>query len=70
MLLDHDYELVRSPAGAKQWQPIGQARRDMAPGAHSPATKRADHDDHGRHGDEGGPENTARSRERFRDDPA
>lgn len=36
MLLDYDYELVRSPAGAKQWQPIGQAEQDMAPGAHSP----------------------------------
>jgi catalase-peroxidase len=36
MLLDYGYELVRSPAGAKQWQPIGQASEDMAPGAHSP----------------------------------
>jgi catalase-peroxidase len=36
MLLDYEYELVRSPAGAKQWQPIGQAPEDMAPGAHSP----------------------------------
>jgi len=36
MLLDYDYELVRSPAGAQQWQPIGQAPDDMAPGAHSP----------------------------------
>jgi catalase-peroxidase len=36
MLLDYDYELVRSPAGAKQWQPIGQKPEDMAPGAHSP----------------------------------
>jgi catalase-peroxidase len=24
MLLDYDYELVHSPAGAQQWQPIGQ----------------------------------------------
>ena len=36
MLLDYDYELVKSPAGAKQWQPINQKAEDMAPGAHSP----------------------------------
>ncbi|MBB3892361.1 catalase-peroxidase [Phenylobacterium haematophilum] len=36
MLLDYEYELVRSPAGAKQWQPVGQKPEDMAPGAHSP----------------------------------
>ena len=36
MLLDYDYELVRSPAGAQQWQPVNQAPEDMAPGAHSP----------------------------------
>ncbi|UZK66193.1 catalase/peroxidase HPI [Sphingomonas sp. M1-B02] len=36
MLLDYEYELVKSPAGAKQWQPINQAPEDMAPGAHSP----------------------------------
>ncbi|QDK32188.1 catalase/peroxidase HPI [Sphingomonas sp. IC081] len=36
MLLDYDYELVHSPAGAQQWQPIGQKPEDMAPGAHSP----------------------------------
>jgi catalase-peroxidase len=36
MLLDYEYELVRSPAGAKQWQPINQKPEDMAPGAHSP----------------------------------
>ena len=36
MLFDYEYELVRSPAGAKQWQPIGQKPEDMAPGAHSP----------------------------------
>jgi catalase-peroxidase len=36
MLLDYEYELVRSPAGAKQWQPVGQEPEDMAPGAHSP----------------------------------
>ena len=36
MLLDYDYELVRSPAGAQQWQPVGQKPEDLAPGAHSP----------------------------------
>jgi catalase-peroxidase len=36
MLLDYEYELVRSPAGAKQWQPVNQKPEDMAPGAHSP----------------------------------
>jgi len=36
MLLDYEYELVRSPAGAKQWQPIDQKPEDLAPGAHSP----------------------------------
>ncbi|HET9459041.1 MAG TPA: catalase/peroxidase HPI [Sphingomicrobium sp.] len=36
MLLDYEYELVKSPAGAKQWQPVNPAPEDMAPGAHSP----------------------------------
>src|SRR3546814_5828517 len=36
MLLDYEYELVRSPAGAKQWQPVNVAPEDLAPGAHSP----------------------------------
>jgi catalase-peroxidase len=36
MLLDYEYELVKSPAGAKQWQPVHQKPEDMAPGAHSP----------------------------------
>ncbi|MET0336633.1 MAG: catalase/peroxidase HPI, partial [Caulobacter sp.] len=36
MLLDYEYELVRSPAGAKQWQPVNQKAEDLAPGAHSP----------------------------------
>ena len=38
LLLDYDYELVRSPAGAQQWQPINQKPEDMAPAAHD-ATK-------------------------------
>jgi catalase-peroxidase len=36
MLLEYEYELVKSPAGALQWQPVGQKAEDMAPGAHSP----------------------------------
>jgi catalase-peroxidase len=36
MLLEYDYELVKSPAGAPQWQPVNQRPEDMAPGAHSP----------------------------------
>ncbi|HEX8469613.1 MAG TPA: catalase/peroxidase HPI [Brevundimonas sp.] len=39
MLLDHEYELVRSPAGAKQWQPVGNPEDTLAPGAHSPHRK-------------------------------
>ena len=35
MLLDHDYELVRSPAGAKQWQPVGNPPETLAPAAHA-----------------------------------
>ncbi|MBY8828497.1 catalase/peroxidase HPI [Hephaestia mangrovi] len=37
MLLDYDYELVRSPAGAQQWQPKNQKPEDMAPAAHDPS---------------------------------
>ncbi len=39
LLLDYEYELVRSPAGAQQWQPIDQKYEDMAPAAHD-ASKR------------------------------
>ena len=39
MLLDYDYELVTSPAGAKQWQPVAQKPEDMAPAAHTPGKK-------------------------------
>ena len=33
LLLDYDYELVHSPAGAQQWQPVNQREEDMAPAA-------------------------------------
>ncbi|HEX5238226.1 MAG TPA: catalase/peroxidase HPI [Sphingomicrobium sp.] len=36
MLLDYEYELVRSPAGAKQWQPKDVKPEDLAPAAHDP----------------------------------
>jgi catalase-peroxidase len=36
LLLDYDYELVKSPAGAQQWQPINQKPEDMAPAAWDP----------------------------------
>ncbi len=39
MLLDHDYELVKSPAGAQQWQPVGNPEDTLAPKAHTPGTK-------------------------------
>ncbi|MEO6360244.1 MAG: catalase/peroxidase HPI [Sphingomicrobium sp.] len=39
LLLDYEYELVRSPAGAKQWQPINQREEDMAPAAHDPSKR-------------------------------
>lgn len=39
MLLDHEYELVKSPAGAKQWQPVGNPQETLAPAAHTPGEK-------------------------------
>ncbi len=39
MLLDHEYELVRSPAGAQQWQPVGNPEETLAPKAHTPGVK-------------------------------
>ncbi|MFM9935148.1 MAG: catalase/peroxidase HPI, partial [Novosphingobium sp.] len=39
LLLDYEYELVRSPAGAHQWQPINQREEDMAPAAHDPSLR-------------------------------
>jgi catalase-peroxidase len=39
LLFDYDYELVTSPAGAHQWQPINQKEEDMAPAAWDPNIK-------------------------------
>ncbi|WP_129793062.1 catalase/peroxidase HPI [Sphingosinicella sp. CPCC 101087] len=36
MLLEYEYDLVKSPAGAWQWQPRDPRPEDLAPGAHSP----------------------------------
>jgi len=34
MLLDHEYEIVKSPAGAHQFQPVGNPDETLAPSAH------------------------------------
>jgi catalase-peroxidase len=39
LLLDYEYELVKSPAGAHQWQPIDQKPEDMAPASWNPDIK-------------------------------
>ncbi|UUL82868.1 catalase/peroxidase HPI [Sphingomonas qomolangmaensis] len=39
MLLDHEYELVKSPAGANQFQPIGNPEETLAPAAHTPGKR-------------------------------
>jgi catalase-peroxidase len=39
LLFKYDYELVHSPAGAQQWQPINQSEEDMAPDARDPSKK-------------------------------
>ncbi len=39
LLFDYEYELVKSPAGAQQWQPIDQKEEDMAPSAADPSKK-------------------------------
>ena len=39
MLFDHEYELVKSPAGAHQWQPVGNPEDTLAPAAHTAGKK-------------------------------
>ncbi|QLC23894.1 catalase/peroxidase HPI [Parasphingopyxis algicola] len=39
LLFKYDYELVESPAGAKQWTPVDPADEDMAPDARDPSKK-------------------------------
>ncbi len=39
LLLGYEWELVKSPAGAHQWAPVGIAEEDMPPAAHDPSKK-------------------------------
>jgi catalase-peroxidase len=39
LLFKYDYELVESPAGAKQWQPVNPDFEDMAPDARDPSKR-------------------------------
>ena len=39
MLLDHEYELVKSPAGSWQWQIVGNPEHTQAPAAHTPGKR-------------------------------
>ena len=40
-LLDNDWELTKSPAGAHQWRPKGGAMSDAVPDAHDPSKRHA-----------------------------
>jgi catalase-peroxidase len=37
MLFGHDWNLVKSPAGAYQWVPVNPKEKDLAPAAHDPS---------------------------------
>lgn len=37
MLFNHDWNLVKSPAGAWQWVPVSPDEKDLAPAAHDPS---------------------------------
>jgi catalase-peroxidase len=39
MLLDNEYELVKSPAGAWQWEPKHSEKDELAPDAHDPSKR-------------------------------
>jgi catalase-peroxidase len=39
MLFGHDWNLVKSPAGAWQWVPVNPSEKDLAPAAHDPSKK-------------------------------
>ncbi|GIK23677.1 MAG: catalase peroxidase [Ignavibacteriota bacterium] len=39
MLFGYDWNLVKSPAGAWQWEPANPADKDLAPAAHDPSKK-------------------------------
>lgn len=40
VLLDYEWELTKSPAGANQWKPTAASNPDMAPAAHNPSEKK------------------------------
>ncbi|MFE1645629.1 catalase/peroxidase HPI [Microbacterium sp. P01] len=40
ILFAYDWELMKSPAGANQWRPVGGAGSDMVPLAHDASTRR------------------------------
>jgi len=40
VLLDYDWELTKSPAGAHQWKPTAASNPDMAPSAHDASKKK------------------------------
>jgi catalase-peroxidase len=40
-LFGYEWELTTSPAGAKQWKPVGDAGADAVPGAHDPSVRYA-----------------------------
>ncbi|MBX0288306.1 catalase/peroxidase HPI [Halomicroarcula sp. F28] len=40
-LLDYEWELTESPAGAKQWEPVDEELQETVPDAHDPAEKHA-----------------------------
>ena len=39
MLFGYDWNLVKSPAGAWQWEPVNVADKDLAPAAHDPSKR-------------------------------
>ena len=39
MLFGYDWNLVKSPSGAWQWEPVNPADKDLAPAAHDPSKK-------------------------------
>ncbi len=40
LLLNHDWELAKSPAGAHQWEPVNMSKEDKPVDAHNPSVKR------------------------------
>ena len=40
-LFDYEWELTRSPAGAQQWKPVGDAGANTVPDAHDPSKRHA-----------------------------